>query len=166
MLTNPAMPDPTMTRDAEILNRVLERHGLNQAELADLANYSESMMSRVCSGQYSVPAQVFIRLYAKTRDAELLEHMTGSDPRTRSPDHALFADAVTIQQRAHAIAERLYNLAQGGGLHKADPGFLGALGNDSRDLANRLSGLSSRAHTAEMQVSSMRRRLPSEGVVA
>jgi transcriptional regulator with XRE-family HTH domain len=158
------MPDPTMTRDAEVLNRVLERHGLSQAELADLANYSESMMSRVCSGQYAVPAQVFIRLYGKTRDAELLEHMTGSDPRTRTPDHALFADAVRVQQRAHAVAEGLYEFAQGGGLHKAEPAKLNRLAAMSRELSDLVNGVAARARTAEMQVAAQ--RLPAQGVVA
>jgi hypothetical protein len=159
------MPDEQIQADADVVLRVMERHGLANQDVAQLTGYHHGQISRLLSGQHAMPVGVIRALIRRTRDPELIEHFLADDPRGRRADDALFVDAVRVQQRAHSIAESLLSSATHGGMHRTESAELERLASRARELASSLTGIAARATTAAMQNRSSP-RLPAEGVVA
>lgn len=70
-------PVPTSTRSNEIVGQVLHDHDLSQTWLCDQTGIDSSYMSRILSGQYTVPVEVLKALYARTQDERILQLVMG-----------------------------------------------------------------------------------------
>jgi transcriptional regulator with XRE-family HTH domain len=167
-LLPPDMPTDHTTPDADLVLRVLDRHGLSQQTLAAITGYNPGQISRILGGQHAMPLAVYTALYGLTRDAELRDRFEGGDAANARADAALYAGAIDIQQRAHAVADRLLYVAQRGGMHRAQHTDLSSLGARAGELASALSSLAQRANSAAAQqrTGGAGARLPAQGVVA
>lgn len=116
------MPADTTTHAAyaQLLNRVLHRHAVSQADLARLTGYSESQVSRYCDGQFAVPAHLLVSLLAATGDAELRETLSAGDPRPLPYNGDAMAKAIMLQQQAHRVAEGLIKIGHARRAHEGD----------------------------------------------
>lgn len=70
---------PVMTAHNDLIARVLDRHGIQQLTLADECQLSESVISRVISGQRVVSPEIFRALYKLTGDFELITFLVGTN---------------------------------------------------------------------------------------
>lgn len=76
--------------DTLLLLEVMHRHRLGVGEVADLSGHHHSYISRVCSGQHPVPAELLRRLYRRTQDLAIGEY--------------LFGDALVLTNRPLSVA--------------------------------------------------------------
>lgn len=74
---DPVSPMPTPNAHSETVSLVMDDHDISQRELAQKLGYSESYVSRVCSGQYSVPTVITQTLWRMTRDHRIADIALG-----------------------------------------------------------------------------------------
>lgn len=77
-MSNPHEDAPIMKYHTDMFNRVLDRHGITQDQVALESQLSASHISRIASGDRVLSPEVLRALWQLTRDPEILASITGS----------------------------------------------------------------------------------------
>lgn len=112
------MPVSRDSNDHLVLQRVLAEYGVSVTDLAALAGLDHSFVSRICSGQYAVPAEVLRAAWRLTGDHRLAAIALGEgavETIRGGADPQLVAALVRAQAGLSAAGQQIDRMTSGRG---------------------------------------------------